>query len=193
MKYWKLGIAFLLLTFTATAQSEFIQFNKERINITRNGMMVLGSWGAVNTITGAIGWATSKGEAKYFHQMNFIWGATNTAIAASSFIGIRKRPTDLSASKTLQAQSAIEKTFLINAGLDLVYISAGIFCKEKAKNVSDAERYKGYGNSLLLQGGGLLLFDAIMYITNTKHGKQLYKLLDKVQFSGSSVGVLLKF
>jgi hypothetical protein len=86
----------------------------------------------------------------------------------------------------------IEKTFLINGGLDLIYITAGLYCLEKGNNTSNRDKYKGYGNSLLMQGGSLLLFDAIMYIINVNHGKQLYKLLDKIQFSGNAVGVIWK-
>jgi hypothetical protein len=95
-------------------------------------------------------------------------------------------------SQTLLGQSAIEKTFLINGGLDLVYLTAGLYCLEKSKNDSNADKYKGYGKSLFVQGGGLLLFDAIMYISHIKHGKLLYEALDKVQFSGNSIGLVWK-
>jgi len=156
-------------------------------------MLVLGGWGAANTIVGAIGLATADGEEKYFHQMNLIWGVTNFAIAGATYIGLRKREINLSASQSARQQSGIEKTFLINGGLDLVYITAGLYCLEKGNTVSNHDRYKGYGKSLLLQGGGLLLFDAVMYFINTKHGKALYRLLDKVQFSGSSAALVWRF
>lgn len=189
--YMKQTIIFLFcisLSVTAFSQVGLPQFNIERLKITRTGMEVLGSWGAANLISGGIGLATANGEAKYFHQMNLIWGVTNFVIAGTTFLSLRKRPTDISLSESVKQQVGIEKTFLINGGLDLVYISAGVYCLEKANNSSNRDKYKGYGNSLLLQGGGLLLFDAFMYFINTNHGKQLYKLLDKVQFSGNSVG-----
>ncbi|MES1181504.1 MAG: hypothetical protein ABUL44_01790 [Flavobacterium sp.] len=184
----------LLLSFNITVfcQVSFQQFNAERIEITKKGMLVLGSWGAANMIAGAIGLFSSTGEAKYFHQMNCIWGSVNLAIAGSSLLGIKKRKTDLSLSQTMKSQSAIEKTFLINGGLDLVYLTTGFYCVEKSKSQVNPDKYKGYGKSLFIQGGSLLLFDVIMYMTNLNHGKQLYKVLDKVQFSGNSLGLVWK-
>lgn len=191
----RITIFFLLLLAACSAfsQNELTQFNNERVSITRKGMMVLGGWGAANTIAGAIGLATADGETKYFHQMNLIWGVANFAIAGAGYFGARKRNTNLSVSQSVKQQSGIEKTFLINGGLDLVYITAGLYCLEKGNTASNRDRYKGYGKSLLLQGGGLLLFDAVMYFTHVTHGKALYKMLDKVQFSGNSAAILWRF
>jgi uncharacterized protein DUF6992 len=193
MKRIIISIALSLPACFAFSQNELSHFNKEQIRITRNGMMVLGAWGAANTVAGAIGLASANGEAKYFHQMNLIWGVTNFAIAGATYIGLKKKETKLSASQSAKQQSGIEKTFLINGGLDLVYITAGLYCLEKKKTASNPDRYKGYGNSLLLQGGGLLLFDAVMYFTHVTHGKALYQLLDKLQFSGNSAAVVWHF
>jgi hypothetical protein len=192
MKSLLVAFVFLLLTGSGFSQASLQAFNQERTRITGNGMLVLGSWGAVNIISGAIGMAASDGEAKYFHQMNLLWGTVNFAIASATYLGLRKKQSDLSFSKSVKAQVAIEKTFLINGGLDLVYITAGLYCLEKRNNTSNPDKYAGYGNSLLMQGGGLLLFDAIMYIININHGKQLYKLLEKIQFTGNAVGVVWK-
>ena len=185
------AIAGLLFT-AAFSQTELTQFNAQRNRVVKNGMLVLGSWGAANMIAGGIGVATASGESKYFHQMNLIWGSVNFAIAGASYLGLRKKQPAGSLSQSVKEQVGIEKTFLINGGLDLVYITAGLYCLEKGNTASNRDKYKGYGKSLLMQGGGLLLFDAIMYTINTRHGKQLYKWLDKVQFSGTSAGVVWK-
>lgn len=184
---------FFLVTSTSFSQIELTQFNKERINITRKGMIVLSAWGAANTLVGAIGLATANGEAKYFHQMNLIWGVTNFTIGVTGYLGARKRDGHLPMSQSVKQQSGIEKTFLINGGLDLVYITAGLWCLEKGNTASNRDRYKGYGKSLILQGAGLLLFDAVMYFTHVSHGGTLYNLLDKVQFSGNSAAILWRF
>ncbi|MCW3116915.1 MAG: hypothetical protein JWM28_997 [Chitinophagaceae bacterium] len=192
MKLNLLCVAFVLLTTAAFSQVDLPQFNNDRIRITKKGMLVLGSWAAANIVVGAIGLSTSQGEAKYFHQMNLVWGTVNLAIAGSTFLGLRKKKSGLSLSQTIQGQSAIEKTFLINSALDLVYLTTGLYCLEKSRNDADPDKYKGYGKSLLIQGGSLLVFDVIMYIANLQHGKQLYKILNQVQFSGNSVGFVWK-
>jgi len=154
-------------------------------------MMVLGSWGTVNIITGTVGVVSTGGEEKYFHQMNLIWGATNFLIAAPSYFGMKNRGMRLSLAETVRQQSASEKIYLFNAGLDLAYITAGAYCIQKANNDSKHDLYKGYGKSLVMQGGGLLIFDVTMSLINISKGKKMYKILNGLQFSGNSVGLVL--
>jgi hypothetical protein len=117
----------------------------------------LGSWSVANIISGVVGQANTSGQAKYFHQMNLIWGAVNFLIAGSGYIGTKKRSADLSLAASLKQQSVIEKTFLFNAGFDLAYLAGGAYFIEKGKTNSNPEKYTGYGKSILLQGGALLL------------------------------------
>ena len=192
MKSITLLIAILLFSTTTFAQFNLQEFNNERTGITKNGLLVLSSWGAANIIVGAIGQSSSDKETKYFHQMNLIWGAVNLAIAAPAFFSLNRKGQNLSLAESVKQQSNIEKTFLFNAGLDLVYITSGLYCNEKANNDSKHDLYKGYGKSLLVQGGGLLLFDVAMYLIHVHHGKQLYKILSCVQVSGNSAGLVWK-
>ena len=80
----------------------------------------------------------------------------------------------------LKHQNRIEKTYLINAGLDVVYVGAGLLMNKTSDNQKNPEKFKGYGNSIMVQGGFLLLYDAIIYAIHRKHGKQLKGLSDKV-------------
>jgi len=188
-------IVLALITFFAIpafSQINLQQFNTERTDITRTSMLVLGSWGTANIIVGAIGQSSSNSETKYFHQMNLIWGTVNFAIAAPTYFSLNRKSQNLSLAESVKQQSIIEKTFLFNAGLDLVYMTSGLYCLEKGNDDSKHDLYKGYGKSLLVQGGGLLLFDIIMYLTNIHHGKKLYKILSSVQVSGNSIGLVWK-
>jgi hypothetical protein len=177
---------------SAFSQENLQQFNNERTSIVKNGMLVLSSWGAANIIVGAIGQSYSDKETKYFNQMNLIWGAVNLAIAAPTYFSLGRRPQNLSLAESVKQQSIIEKTFLFNAGLDLVYITSGLYCNARGNNDSKRDLYKGYGKSLLIQGGGLLLFDVTMYLVNVHHNKQLFKILSSIQLSGNSVGLIWK-
>jgi len=193
MKSIMLSAAIALFAMTSFSQmSSLPQFNTERTGITKTGMLVLSSWGAVNIVVGSIGQSSSDKETKYFHQMNLIWGAINLAIAAPTYFSLNRKSQNLSLAESVKQQSIIEKTFLFNAGLDLVYMTSGLYCIEKGNNDSKRDLYKGYGKSLLLQGGGLLLFDITMYLTNVHHGKKLYKILSSVQVSGNSAGLVWK-
>jgi hypothetical protein len=192
MKATVLFISAIFIFTSVFCQTDLQQYNNERIKITRHAMLVLCSWGTANAIAGTIGIASSQGETKYFHQMNLIWGATNILIALPTYLSLKNRSSNLSLSETVKQQSAIEKTFLFNAGLDLVYLTAGAYCLEKGNNDSKHDLYRGYGKSLLMQGGGLLIFDITMSLININHGKKLYKLLNALQISSNSAGVIWK-
>jgi hypothetical protein len=48
---------------------------------------------------------------------------------------------------------------------------------------------KGYGESVMLQGGVLLLFDGIMYSIHNNHGKKLNKMAEKLILTTTDFGV----
>ena len=54
-------------------------------------------------------------------------------------------------------------------GLDLAYMVTGLLLRNNAKkNNAEESMNKGYGNSLILQGGYLLFYDAIFLINLKK-------------------------
>ena len=95
---------------------------------------------------------------EHFHQMNFSWNLLNVGIAGLGHIIVNrdsKKPWDM---KTLyDKKKKAEKSIIINMGLDLAYMVTGLLLK----NNSESFMNKGYGNSLILQGGYLLFYDAI--------------------------------
>ena len=100
---------------------------------------------------------------EHFHQMNFSWNLLNVGIASLGHIIVNKdskKPWDM---KTLyDKKTKAEKNIIINMGLDITYMISGLLLKNNAKkNNSEYSMNKGYGNSLILQGGYLLFYDAI--------------------------------
>lgn len=184
-----------LLSKEAICQTaEVVDFNTKRNKISKTGFIVLGSWAAANMVYGGIASSGASGSNKYFNQMNIMWGGVNLGLAVMGYLG-SKREGALSYEKSLRKQTNLEKTFLFNAGLDLTYIAAGLYLRERSGNVvKNADKFKGYGESVILQGGGLLIFDAIMYTLHNTHGKQLYKLAEKMQLTstGSGIGIIVK-
>jgi hypothetical protein len=172
--------------------SEMKAFEKQRVQFTKNGMLVLGGWSVANVITGAIGSGTSKGQMHYFHQMNMFWGGINLVFAGLGYWSASKEKADgISLTSVLQHQNKMAKTFLFNAGLDVAYVTAGLYLTERGKQETNPDKLKGYGNSIMIQGAGLLLFDGIMYLVHNKHGKQLDKFTDKVSVLASPTSVLV--
>jgi len=180
----------ILFSLKSNAQS-FEQFNKERNQIDKRLMIGLGSWATSNFIASGIGWAkVPTGEAHYFHQMNVLWNTVNIGLAIPGYLKARKANSSLSFSETIRMQHQTEKIFLINSGLDIAYMAGGLLLRSSAKtNSSNQHQFNGYGNSLLLQGGFLFLFDLTAYIIHNNHSKKsLDKILNSVQFSSTGIG-----
>ena len=169
-------------------------FNQERNDLNRKGMTVLGSWAGANLITNGILLSNSSGSNKYFHQMNVYWNVVNGALAGLGVLGAKKKQGNLSAFQTLEEQSSTEKTFLINTGLDAAYVMTGVYLLEKSKNSTDSqEKLKGYGQSVILQGGFLLLFDGIMYGVHRSHLKKGKAIFENLTFTGNQLGFVWRF
>ena len=191
---------FLLICFTTVSISAFsqkdvlIKFEKERVGYTKKSMLALGGWSAANIIVSGIATNTRNKEMRYFHQMNVMWGGINLAFTGLGYWGAGKEKIDNpTLASVLKHQNRIEKTYLINAGLDVVYVGAGLLMNKTSDNQKNPEKFKGYGNSIMLQGGFLLLYDAIIYSIHRKHGKKLDGLVDKVQVSGGPGAVSLVY
>jgi hypothetical protein len=83
----------------------------------------------------------------------------------------------------------------LNAGLDVAYVMTGFFLIEKGKNsANNADRLKGFGYSLILQGGFLFAFDLIMYFTHSHNADlMLYPVIDGIYSDNLGIGLTLNF
>lgn len=199
-KYAGTLIITLLLAVRLIAQDSLSlpQFNRERIQTTKTAMVVLAGWSVANIATGLVAMGQTSGEAKYFHQMNAIWNVVNLGIATAGYFGNRKlNPDSYNMQGSIKEQNKIEKIYLVNGALDVAYILGGLYAREYGKNQSGKEqdRWKGYGSSIILQGGFLLLYDAVNFTIHHRHGKALYRKFDGMQitFAPGQVAASLRF
>jgi hypothetical protein len=172
------------------------EFNSERLKLDQNLMIGLTSWSLANVAVSSYGWATTENEAMYFHQMNVMWSGVNLALAIPGYFKARKTdPRSFSFAQTWKEQIKTEKIFLFNTALDLVYMGSGLLLKQRAQlDDINYHRYRGFGNSLLLQGGFLFLFDLTATLLHTKHrNEKLNGFLDKVEMSDNGLGMKIRF
>jgi len=187
--------SFLLLTFAIYAQSDSIKsFGLSNRAINENAMLILGGWAAGNILAGTYGNFKASGEAKYFHQFNAMWNVVNLGIAAFGYFNaVNSDPSSMTNLEIIKDFNSMQNFLLLNAGLDAAYIMTGFYLKERSKNSSSAERLRGYGNSLLLQGGFLLVFDvALFFIHQNNANINLYPHLESMLAGGIGVGINLK-
>jgi hypothetical protein len=184
-------VSCILFSQLLTAQA-LVQFNKERIQLDKRLMVGLGSWASTNFIVSGIGWATvPSGEAHYFHQMNVMWNTVNIGLAVPGYLKAKKANSALTFAETIRTQHQTEKIFLINSGLDIGYMAGGLLLRSEAKtNISKQDQFNGYGNSMLMQGGFLFVFDLTAYILHNGHSKKsLDKMMNSVEMSSSGLGL----
>lgn len=190
-----------LVTIQSMAQSlkmndaAFAQLNERRIATNKTGMTILGAWGAANIVGGVAGaLASSDREWKSFHTMNALWGAVNLGIAGMGYMGARKETGQiLSCDKMLGRYESGKRLFLINAGLDVIYIGSGMALASYADELDNPARWRGYGKSVMMQGVFLVIFDGTMYALHQHNNKQWYKLLQGVCVTGNGVGFNYRF
>lgn len=183
-------VCICILSVTGFAQqTNLTGFNKERERLSRTGIKGLAVYSAANIIYGSIASSQTTGSNKYFHEMNAIWNGITLGITGIGFLTANKEST-LSYGESLKKQQHIEKLFLFNAGLDVAYIAGGAYLKERAKTtIKNPLRLKGYGESIMLQGGVLLLFDGIMYTIHNRHGILLNKMGENIKLASTPNGI----
>lgn len=147
------------------AQGDYPSFYGGSLKINNTGMYVLGSWALANIAAGAYGWASATGDMKYFGQMNLFWNVVNLSIAGFALYGNHTTDFSLMGSEELLARHLkTEKILLINSALDVGYIGAGFLLRYlSAGSATRGDMLKGYGNSVIMQGAFLLVFDLVMY------------------------------
>jgi hypothetical protein len=168
-------------------------FQMERKDITETAMLVLGGWAVGNILVGTYGNFKATGEAKYFHQFNAMWNVVNLGIAAFGYFNaVNSDPSSMTNLEIIKDFNSLQNFLLLNAGLDVAYIASGLYLKERSKNSSSAERLRGYGNSLLLQGGFLSLFDVSLFFIHQNNANiNLYPHLESFLAGGVGLGVNL--
>ncbi len=201
MKNYTLTLSFTLMLLVISSleiipqNNQFMHFFEEqREEINRTAMLLLGSWAAGNLLIGAYGNFSTGNETKYFHQFNAMWNLVNLGIAAFGYFNtINSNPAAMTTLEILNEYHSLQNFLLLNAGLDVAYIMTGFYLKEKSKSSSRGELLRGYGNSLLLQGGFLLVFDIALYFIHQGNADiNLYPHLENLLNGGVGVGINLK-
>lgn len=145
-----------------------LRFDEDRQQRTLRAMSVLLGWSVANIGVGTVGYFQSEGATRHFHEMNVGWNVVNAAIAGFGLFGaLRDRPGEGNAIESLDEGRHLEKILLLNMGLNVAYIATGAYLWERGIH-RESERLRGYGPSLIVQGGFLLLFDTTLFLLQNR-------------------------
>ena len=186
-------VFFLLLFVQSVSFAQPLnQFHVEKSTIDQRLMLGLGSWAVTNFIVSGIGWATvPNGEARYFHQMNVLWNTVNLGLAIPGYLKAKKEVPPHTLAETMRLQRKTENIFLLNTGLDVLYVSSGFMLRNLAeKNVVKKDQYNGFGDGMIMQGGFLFLFDLTAYAIHKYHAKHgMPEASMSIRMSSNGTGV----
>jgi hypothetical protein len=170
-------------------------FYTRSLDINKSGMYFLGGWALANMATGTYGWLRYDAEKKYFHQMNAAWNVVNAGIAIYALFDMAG--TDISALSTdemMRKHIRSENLFLINAGLDILYMAGGAWMIHAAgRNEKRHDILKGYGQSVVLQGAFLFLFDLVKFGIQYNHRMNFTETTATLGLTGNGITLSIGF
>lgn len=116
--------------------------------------------------------------------MNGYWNIVNLGLAGMGYLHARKAALKtFSLVDNYEAQQAMEKVYIFNFGLDLAYMAGGLYLRERGMNsnsIKSADQLKGYGTSIVIQGGFLLLMDGVMILLHRRNTLRVRKQLSQL-------------
>lgn len=116
------------------------------------GMWTLNTWAITNIATGIpLSLTLEDPQQAAFYGMNAGWNAINLGLATMS-LAKKDAPVD---------PEKWSRIFWINAGLDVGYVATGLYMAHRGRETGNSQM-EGWGNSIALQGGFLVGFDAVM-------------------------------
>ena len=185
---------FSFLWIAAHAQSHE-DFYTQSLNINQSGMYFLGGWALANMATGIFGWIRYDGVQKYFHQMNAVWNLVNAGIATYALLDMAGNDiSGLSDSEMMRQHIRSENFYLINAGLDLLYMAGGAWMIHAAgNNEKRHDLLKGYGQAVILQGAFLFLFDLTKFAIQYNHRMNFMETTTSIGLTGNGLTLSIGF
>ena len=183
-------LIYFLLSQSAIAQVADYQRDYNKIN--EQLMLTLGSYAVGNfAISGAGYFAAEDEYTKHFHEMNVMWNTVNFGLALPGYLKARKNAGDWDAAEMERQQRKTQSIFLINSAVDIGYIATGMYLRGEAENRPDeADMFRGYGDSMVLQGSFLFAFDLVAYTIHKRHyNREANTFLNKVSMHSSGQGI----
>ncbi|MGL4461470.1 MAG: DUF6992 family protein [Planctomycetia bacterium] len=156
--------------------------NAHRLGVNLGAMIVLGGWAALNILVGVVYSFRTSGSVRAFFQMTALWNVVNLVIAVAGWQGSAGvDPADFTLAATVAEVRFIQNLLLLNVGLDVAYIAAGGWMSAHAKTrATAADRWRGFGRAVMLQGAFLLCFDSTLAVLQAANDAPLTLLLDAV-------------
>ncbi len=199
MRTLPLTLFFILFATVLFAQPDslsLLHLNLERLEVTRIHAYILGGWALANIIIGGyLTYHFEDGEPESFHHMNAAWNMINLGVAwAMLHFANHTNPTGFDLASSVNYHYRAQKLMMLNTGLDVAYTIGGLLLYEHSKNNKKFDFVlRGFGKSLMFQGGFLLLLDATFYTIYSSSNIEWKDLIRHATSAPDGVGMIILF
>ncbi len=161
----------ILIVLSQSAFAQVADYQRDYNKINEHLMLTLGSYAVGNFTVGGVGYFAAQDEyTKRFHEMNVMWNTVNFGLALPGYFKAKKNAGDWDAAEMERQQRKTQSIFLINSAVDIGYIATGIYLRGEAENRPDeSDMFRGYGDSMVLQGTFLFAFDLVACAIHKRH------------------------
>lgn len=169
----------------AQNEDDLEEIQYKQYKIAKKSLEGLFLYSSANMVTGLIGRQNNQGSQRYFHEMNFAFNTVNFAISSVGYFTLM-HPVFKSRTEVLNDQIRLEGVYKFNAALDVFYVLGGLNLITKSrKTTGDSKnRMQGYGQSIILQGSFLFLYDLFLYHLHHRNTKRLENLTFGITSNG---------
>lgn len=145
---------------------ELLAFLEKQQHILLLAMGILFFWAVGNMLFSTIsllGKPTPPEKRMAFHQMNLAWAFINSIIVVWGITHPLFEGLSPTTSSLLNELQWLKDIFLLNAGLDILYMLVGFYLHRR-KSGRKPLRANGFGQAIILQGGFLFIFDSMLWM-----------------------------
>ena len=154
---------------------ELKDFDERFVIILQKHLAVLGWWCILHAVAAVLGLFLAGGMWWYFFLMNITWAAINFFIVLKIFDHVfYRRFIKGNTFDRFEVHWHVERMLLLNVGLDVSYIFAGLYLHTLGRlpDIAYPELWTGFGWSVILQGVFLFCLDNFF---RRLHLKNFYK------------------
>jgi hypothetical protein len=165
----KIMICLWLITTGGYAQTNIADYSNAYYHLNRNGAISLVMWGGINVVMGGTQINVAEGTQRFFHEMNIYAGSA--ILSAATIWWWTNRDAKLYNSTAAQyKQAQIQRNLVLTTIAGTTSLFLGIVMWQQGDR---ALRQRGYGASLMMHSGFLLLVDTLLLIGHFGNGKKL--------------------
>ena len=172
-------------------------YNTQRLQIDRSGNRILAGWGLANVVVSVAGLSTAKtNDMQLYFKTNLTFGLLNTGLAGARLMSLRNQQDEpFSIKNDYIRYLRAKNSYLIGAGIDLGLAVTGLVILSQNQNPApgNTNNDAGFARALCLQSVARLIYDNILFASFARQGTKWYRIMNEIQFSGATVGIVHRF